>query len=180
MTRRAFDALDDASLARAAVEPIIVAVKAKSPGIKSAVYEALSPSRRALFAFWIVYGHAREQGWTRFFREVPYLSAFPDFFDCLRSTFKYIGDEAMLTLVSDVEHVYGAHGQVMKDLTTLDSQVSPPVPEGPLSTDFTGTRVPPQIIVTDTVRILRMLAARVASANERSTMFRSGHVQWLP
>ncbi len=120
MTRRAFDAFDDPSLARAAVEPIIVAVRAKSPGIKSAVFEALSPGRRALFAFWIFYGHAREQGWTLFFREVPYVSEFPDFLGCLRSAFEYIGDEAMISLVSDVEHVHRAHDQVMKDIPTLD------------------------------------------------------------
>jgi len=53
---------------------------------------------------------------------VPYLTAFPDFFGCLRSAFEFIGDETMLTLVSDVEHVYRAHDQVMEDLSTLDPQ----------------------------------------------------------
>lgn len=120
MTRRTFVALDDPSLARAAVEPIIVAVRAKNPGFKTAVFEALSPGRRALFAFWIVHGHARKQGWTQFFREVSYLSAFPDFFGSLGSAFAYIGDEAMISLVSDVEGVYRAHDQIMKDFPTLD------------------------------------------------------------
>ena len=96
-----------------------------SPSGPKAQASSLPSSKRslrvaALYSLSGFYGHAREQGWTLFFREVPYVSEFPDFLGCLRSAFEYIGDEAMISLVSDVEHVHRAHDQVMKDIPTLD------------------------------------------------------------
>jgi hypothetical protein len=100
------DAFGDAELCAAAVEPIVLAVRAKHPNVKRAVHERLSPPRQALFAFWVAYGHARTEGWSRLFVEVPYLAEFPGFFADLRQACAYFGCSEMASLTGEAEALF--------------------------------------------------------------------------
>ena len=112
---RELDSLDAASLTRRAVDPIIMRVRGRSPAIKSATYLALSTGRRALFALSVMFGHARDDGWSRFFSEMPFLSEHPGFFAELRLAVEYIADEAMLAHLGDVELAYRARERGARD-----------------------------------------------------------------
>ena len=72
MSRSAFDALDDAALIWACVEPIIAQARGMDHAVIESLYAQLSASQRALMMFQVLRGHS-SSGLEEFFRLVPYL-----------------------------------------------------------------------------------------------------------
>lgn len=105
MKQQDFNMLDDEKLIWICVEPIVLKVRGKDPGIKSQVIMQLNNGQRALFLFQVLYGHANN-GILQFFTQVSYLADRLDIWAALKSGMKYFSDTEMLGLIEKMETAY--------------------------------------------------------------------------
>jgi hypothetical protein len=94
---------------RKTIEPVIMRMQGKSPDIKKIEFAALDPGMRALFAFWVLYGHSQNE-FEGFFLETGYLLRELDLFAALKDGFEYYRDKRMLQIVKGLEKCYKKWG----------------------------------------------------------------------
>jgi len=121
MNRSMFDALDDASLIWACVEPIIARMRGREHAVKESLYARLSASQRALMMFQVLRGHS-SSGLEEFFRLVPYLPSHECIWQELQKAVKTFGDDAFAQLLREIEIEYqGNQGSNGDDILTKSS-----------------------------------------------------------
>jgi hypothetical protein len=113
MKRAEFETLDDSSLVRACLEPVIGQIKGKDLNIKSKAYSQLNAGQRALLMFWVLYGHS-QNGVRQFYGEVGYLLDQPGVFGEFIRAAEYFQDASMRDLVTGMEEFYAAASQGAK------------------------------------------------------------------
>ncbi len=116
MKRPVFDSLDYAALGLACVEPTILQVRGKNPAVKRQAYLQLNTGQRAVFMFWVLYGHVGNSI-DEFYCWVCHLQSQPETWSELKAGLRYFDDEAMLHLLEETESLLGArnrHGDGMR------------------------------------------------------------------
>ena len=119
MKQQELDMLDDEKLIWICVEPIVLRVRGKEPGVKSNIIKQLNDGQRALFLFQVLYGHANF-GILQFFNQVSYLIETLDLWSALKSAVKYFDDAEMLVVICKMEQVYYEKMKQNKDILSLD------------------------------------------------------------
>lgn len=119
MTQAELAALDDEKLIWLCVEPLIRNARAKAPEVKLAVFRQLNGGQKALFSFQTLYGHAN-QGISRFFLQISYMTDTLDIWSALKSSMKYFGDSEMLTLIDKMEQLYYSDLKLNENIVLLN------------------------------------------------------------
>jgi hypothetical protein len=107
IARARFESLDNESLIRACLEPVIKQIWGKNFDIKSDAYSRLNAAQRALMMFWVFYSHS-QNGLARFYGEVGYLLEKPGVFREFERAMEYFKDPDMKEIITGVEELYEA------------------------------------------------------------------------
>lgn len=105
MELKEIKSLPDTELIWHCIEPIINQPRAKDIRTKMDVYKNLSESKRALFMFQVLYGHA-SNGMKEFFAQISYLAEVMDIWSAFKSAFNYLGDEKMSCIIDNIQDAY--------------------------------------------------------------------------
>ena len=105
MERQTFEAMDDASLLWACIEPTIRQIRGRNPAVKTDAYAQLSAGQRALLMFQILYGHSTS-GVAEFYCLVPHLPSKEGIWGELKAGMRYFGDRSMVELLGEMEAGY--------------------------------------------------------------------------
>lgn len=97
--------LTDTELIWHCIEPIIKQTRAKDIRTKMDVYKNLPESKRALFMFQVLYGHAYN-GTKELFAQISYLADAMDIWSAFKSAFNYFGDEKMSCIINNIQDAY--------------------------------------------------------------------------
>jgi hypothetical protein len=114
-----FEALNPHALAWVCIEPTMQQSRAKDLSVKSRIYNQLTTGQRALYMFWVLYGHANN-GILPFCTGIASIAG--NIWEELKKSFAYFGDEAMRQLVEEMETLYHkieARNHVFSDFELL-------------------------------------------------------------
>lgn len=89
--RADFYSFNDNDLGWVCIEPIIQKIRGRELNIKSQVYAQLTRGQKALFMFWVLYGHSNN-GIIQFYNEMDYLIKNVDIWSELKSASAYFDD----------------------------------------------------------------------------------------
>lgn len=104
MKRELFDSLEDAVLAKACIEPILQRAHENRSAAKVEVLAQLTPGQRVLFMFRALYDHAGNSAADLYFW-VSHLLSEARTWSAIKGSLRYLGDEAMLQLLEEMEGV---------------------------------------------------------------------------
>lgn len=103
--RADFYSFNDNDLGWVCIEPIIQKIRGRELNIKSQVYAQLTRGQKALFMFWVLYGHSNN-GIIQFYNEMDYLIKNVDIWSELKSASAYFDDEGLLQILKEMEKIY--------------------------------------------------------------------------
>lgn len=95
-----FRRLTGFELGRELIGGAIEAARGRNLAVKKAVYEGLTEGQRALFSFWVMYGHVQE-GWLAFFQ-----SGYGAYLPMMRKGLRDIGDQDLLDSLDRAEELF--------------------------------------------------------------------------
>jgi hypothetical protein len=125
--RQVFDSLEENALIWACIHPLIHEIRGKDPIIKTEVYSSLTKGQRALLMFQILYGHT-SGGAAEFFQMEDLLSI-KGIWNELKKSMQYFGDDAMLSLLSEIEKAYTSGNTGRNSINAIDRKLQVRLPE---------------------------------------------------
>lgn len=125
--RRVFDSLEENALIWACIHPLIHEIRGKDPIIKTEAYSSLTKGQRALLMFQILYGHT-SGGAAEFFGRADML-AIKGIWAEMQKSMRYFGDEAMLSLLMEMEEVYKSGKPGRSAVSVIDKKLKERLPE---------------------------------------------------
>jgi hypothetical protein len=100
LTRIDLDAMDDDALISACLAPVIARIRGRGFDVKSTEYGRLPPAQRALLAFHVLNGHAREV--TSFWLYVRLFAMEWKVWSQLEDSARYFADDRLLEVYREV------------------------------------------------------------------------------
>jgi hypothetical protein len=100
LTRGDLDAMDDDALISACLAPVIARIRGRSFDVKSTEYGGLPPAQRALLAFHVLNGHAREI--TSFWSFVRLFAIEWNVWSQLEDSARYFADDRLLEVYREI------------------------------------------------------------------------------
>ncbi|WP_270168303.1 hypothetical protein [Paenibacillus sp. SYP-B4298] len=104
LDRQLLHTLSDERLSWVCAEPALLQMKARDMETKRAVLDGLEPEQRALCMFWVYYGHAVKSR-LEFYSWTSYLMEEPGYWEGVRGSLSFYGDEDMLAILQQTRHL---------------------------------------------------------------------------
>lgn len=115
LSKERFESLSGFELSQELINLPILQVRGQPLEQKRDVYAQLTPGQKALFAFWVLYGHTK-MGWLQFYLEGLYVGGYDQFLPMMKAGLQHVQAQALLANIAEAETLYATHKEHLQTI----------------------------------------------------------------